>query len=268
MPSRYIIQPGTQADFSKIDTKDDSLHSVGKEEGNALLPALTTRLGELQELLYAEHKHKVLVIFQAIDAGGKDGTIRKVFADTDPAGVRVKSFKKPSENELDRDYLWRIHYRVPRKGKIVIFNRSHYEDILAVRVKNLAPESVWSKRYEHINAFEKMLTDEGTTIVKLFLLISNKEQKERLQARLDDPEKHWKFNVDDLDDRARWPEFMTAFQDTISKTSTDHAPWHIIPADRKWHRNLIVTQLMIDTLEALDMDYPEVDFDPSKIVIA
>jgi len=267
MPSRYLIKPGTQVNFSKIDTKDNDMHPVGKEKGSKLLPALTARLGELQELLYAEKKHKVLVIFQAIDAGGKDGTIRKVFAGTDPAGVRVKSFKKPSENELDRDYLWRIHYRVPRKGKIAIFNRSHYEDILAVRVKNLAPKSIWSKRYEHINDFEKMLSDEGTTIVKIFLLISNKEQKERLQARIDDPEKHWKFNVDDLDDRARWPEYMTAFQDMITKTSTDHAPWHIIPADRKWHRNLVVTQLMIDTLEALNMDYPEVDFDPSKVVI-
>ncbi|MFK5923343.1 MAG: polyphosphate kinase 2 family protein [Verrucomicrobiota bacterium] len=267
MPSRYLITPGSQADFSKINTKDDSLYPIGKEQGNAMLPALTTRLGELQELLYAEKKHKVLVILQAIDAGGKDGTIRKVFAGTDPAGVRVKSFKKPSENELDRDYLWRIHYRVPRKGKIAIFNRSHYEDILAVQVKNLAPKSVWSKRYEHINAFEKMLSDEGTTIVKLFLLISNKEQKQRLQARLDDPEKNWKFNVDDLDDRARWSEFMTAFQDMITRTSTDHAPWHVIPADRKWHRNLVVTQLMIKTLEAMNMNFPDIDFDPAKIVI-
>lgn len=267
MPSRYLVTPGSQVDFSQIDTRDKSLYPVSKEQGKRILPTLTARLGELQEILYAKKKHKVLVTLQAIDCGGKDGTIRKVFADTDPAGVRVKSFKKPSEDELDRDYLWRIHYRVPRKGKIAIFNRSHYEDILAVRVKKLAPESVWSKRYEHINAFEKMLADEGTTLIKIFLLISNKEQKRRLQSRLDEPEKHWKFNVDDLNDRARWPEFMTAFQDLLTRTSTEHAPWYVIPADRKWHRNLVVTRLMIDALEGLDMEYPEIDFDPTKIVI-
>lgn len=263
----YRIKPGTKVDLSSIDTGDDSLFPVGKKHGKQLFPDLADEVGELQEVLYAEGKQKLLVVLQAMDSGGKDGTIRYVFREMDPQGVRVASFKKPTENELARDYLWRIHQQVPKKGECVIFNRSHYEDIVAVRVREIMPESVWSKRYEHIVNFEKMLADEGTTIVKIFLHISPEEQKERLQARLDNPDKHWKFNPGDLDDRALFPKFMEAYEDVLSKTSTDHAPWFVVPANRKWYRNLVVSQIVIAAMRGMDMKFPPVNFDPAEIVI-
>ncbi|MCP5542251.1 MAG: polyphosphate kinase 2 family protein [Akkermansiaceae bacterium] len=263
----YRVKPGSTVDLDKIDAEDDSLYPVGKGDGKDLLKELTTEIDALQEQLYAEGKHKLLVVFQAMDTGGKDGTIRKVFAPMDPQGLRVASFKRPSENELARDYLWRVHAQVPGKGECVIFNRSHYEDIVAVRVREIFPETVWSRRYEHIVNFEKMLADEGTTILKFFLHISKDEQKARLQARLDDSEKLWKFNPGDLDDRALWSKFMRAYEDVLARTSTDHAPWHIIPANKKWHRDLAVAQILIGTLRGLKMEYPEADFDPASIRI-
>lgn len=227
------------------------------EEGKARVEELNARLEVLQELLYAEGKQRLLVVLQAMDAGGKDGTIRHVFDGVNPSGVRAPSFKKPSSKELAHDYLWRVHKEVPGDGEIVIFNRSHYEDVLVVRVLDLVPERRWRKRYDHIVDFERMLADEGTTIIKIYLHISKEEQRERLQDRLDTPDKHWKFEPGDLDMRARWDDFMAAFEEAIEKTSTPHAPWFVIPADRKWYRNIAVLEILVQTLENLNMHYPD-----------
>jgi len=264
----YLVKPGSKVDLTARATSDDALFP--KESKDTHLDALFTlreRMKVEQHKLYASGKEKLLVVIQAMDTGGKDGTVRHVFSHVDPAGIRVVSFKKPNEEELSHDYLWRIHDKVPASGNIVVFNRSHYEDIVAVNVKKLAPEKVWKKRFRHINEFERMLVDEGTRIVKIFLHISKEEQKERLQKRLDNPDKHWKFNPDDLDDRARWGEFQKAYEEVLTETSTDHAPWYVIPADRKWYRNLVIAKLIGDELEAMDSEYPEVDFDPESIVI-
>ncbi|MEQ1842082.1 MAG: PPK2 family polyphosphate kinase, partial [Verrucomicrobiales bacterium] len=231
------------------------------------MKSLAKEIDELQTRLYAEGKQRLLVIFQAMDTGGKDGVIRNVFDKMDPQGIRVASFKRPSPLELAHDYLWRIHQEVPQNGEVVIFNRSHYEDILAVRVREIFPKTRWEKRYDHIVNFEQMLADEGTTILKFFLNISKDEQKRRLQARLDDSEKLWKFNPGDLDDRALWPKFMEAYSDVLAKTSTEAAPWYAVPADRKWYRDLVVADILIKTLKDLDMKYPSVDFDPKTIKI-
>ncbi|NNE93207.1 MAG: polyphosphate kinase 2 family protein [Verrucomicrobiales bacterium] len=263
----FRIQPGTTVDLNEVPTRHETLFPMEKSEGKELFDDLEDEIDDLQTRLYAEDKHKLLVVMQAMDTGGKDGTIRDVFDKMDPQGIRVASFKRPSKKELAHDYLWRVHKQTPATGQTVIFNRSHYEDIVAVRVREIFPESRWSKRYEHIVNFEKLLADEGTTILKIFLHISMDEQKERLQARLDEPGKNWKFNPGDLDDRALWPKFMEAYSDVLSRTSTDHAPWYVIPADRKWYRNLAIAQILIGTLRELNMQYPPVDFDPKAIVI-
>ncbi len=265
--NRYRVKPGSLVDLGKWDPNDKSAFPEEKNEGRKRLLELNQRLEELQELLYAEQKHKVLIVLQAMDTGGKDGTIRHVFEGVNPQGVRVASFKKPTPEELDRDFLWRVHKQVPGKGEMVIFNRSHYEDVLVVRVHNLAPKEVWSKRYEHINSFERTLVDEGTTILKFFLHIDLDEQRERLQARLDEPNKRWKFNPADLEERKLWPKYMKAYEEAISKTSTDWAPWYIVPANRKWYRNLVVGTVIIEALEDLNMRYPEPEFDPADIKI-
>ena len=228
---------------------------------------LQDQLQDLQKMLYAQNQHRILVVMQAMDTGGKDGCIKHVFSHIDPQGIHVRSFKKPSEEELSYDFLWRVHSKVPHRGQLVIFNRSHYEDIIAVRVKKLFPDEVWKRRQRHVVEFERMLAEEGTTIVKIFLHISKEEQKKRLEARLENPEKHWKFNPDDLADRARWDDFMAAYEDVISKTSTEFAPWFIVPADRKWYRNLCVARIMLDTLKKLDMKLPKIDWDPGGIKI-
>ncbi|MGD1991933.1 MAG: polyphosphate kinase 2 family protein, partial [Anaerolineae bacterium] len=212
-------------------------------------------------------KHKVLIVLQAMDTGGKDGTIRHVFQGVDPVGVKVANFRKPSAEELAHDYLWRVHQHTPGRGEIVIFNRSHYEDVLVVRVHNLVLPEVWGRRYDHINAFERMLTEEGTTILKFYLHISKEEQKERLQDRLDQPDKRWKFSLGDLEERKLWPDYARAYEDVLSRTSTDWAPWTIVPADRKWYRNLVVATILVDTLNGLDMQHPQPDFDPGAVVI-
>lgn len=265
---KYRAIPGRNFCLGDYLTDDKSLFGHGgKEDHEPFLNQLTVELKKLQNLLYAENKHRVLVVIQAMDTGGKDGTVKSVFCKVDPQGIHVEPFKKPTEEELAHDYLWRVHQRVPRNGQIVVFNRSHYEDILAVRVKNIFPKKVWEKRYQHIVDFEKMLSDEGTTIIKFFLHISKDEQKSRLQARLDNPAKHWKFNPDDLKDRARWGEFQNVYEDVIGRTSTDYAPWYIVPADRKWYRNLVVARIMVDTLKGLDMKFPVSDWVPEDIVI-
>jgi PPK2 family polyphosphate:nucleotide phosphotransferase len=264
---RYRVAPGAAAGIEARDPRDRALFSGRKDEGKSVSRALNARLEELQELLWAEGKHRLLVVLQAIDAGGKDGTIRHVFDGTNPQGVRVAAFKRPTARELAHDYLWRVHPHVPGDGEIAIFNRSHYEDVLVVRVHSLVPEEIWRRRYEHIAAFEKLLSDEGTTIVKFFLHISREEQKERFQARLDEPHKRWKFSRGDLDERARWDDYQAAFEEALTRTSADHAPWYVVPADRKWYRNLVVSQVLVDTLEGLDMRYPEPEDDFADVVI-
>lgn len=254
---RYRVPPGTEVDLSQWDPNDKSLYPGNKREGTAALSDLTERLQDLQELLYAEAKHKLLIVLQAMDTGGKDGTIRHVFTGVNPQGVRVASFKVPTAEELAHDYLWRIHKRTPGSGEIVIFNRSHYEDVLIVRVHDLVPAERWLKRFDQINAFERMLADEGTIVLKFYLNIDLEEQKARLQARLDDPAKHWKFNVGDLKERKRWSEYMTAYEDVLGKTSSEWAPWYIVPSNRKWYRNLVVSSVIIRALESLQMSYPE-----------
>lgn len=263
----FRVRPGQEIDLPSFPTRDEEFFPVNKTRGKDLMKQFALQIDELQELLYAEGKQRLLIVFQAMDTGGKDGTIRSVFEKMDPQGIRVASFKRPSSLELAHDYLWRIHPHVPGNGQVTIFNRSHYEDILAVRVREIFPESRWSKRYDHIVNFEQMLADEGTTIIKIFLHISKEEQKERLQSRLDEPEKNWKFNPGDLDDRALWDKFMEAYSDVLSLTSTDDSPWYIIPADRKWYRNLLVADILIKTLKGLNMEYPGIDYDPKSVTI-
>ncbi len=264
---QYLVKPETKVKLSKYDPNDTGDFKAGKEEGLAKLEKLNSKLEALQELLYAEHKHKVLVVLQAMDTGGKDGTIRRVFDRVNPAGVRVASFKAPTPEELDHDYLWRVHKQVPGKGELVVFNRSHYEDVLVVRVHNYVSPEVWGKRFDQINEFERNLAENGTTILKFYLHIDLDEQKERLQARLDDPTKHWKFRIGDLEERKLWPEYMKAFEDVLSKTSTEYAPWYIIPANRKWFRDLVISNVLVDTLEGLKMKYPESEENLDGVVI-
>jgi len=222
---------------------------------------------ELQELLYAEHKHKVLIVLQAMDTGGKDGTIRRVFDGVNPQGVRVAGFRVPTPEELDHDFLWRVHTQVPGNGEIVIFNRSHYEGVLVSRVHKLVPEKVWKARYQEINDFERSLYDEGTTILKFYLHIDKDEQKKRLQARLDDPTKRWKFSTHDLPERKFWSEYMKAYQDALEKTSTKWAPWYVVPANHNWFRDVIISTVIVRTLEELDMHYPPGAKDMKSIAI-
>lgn len=264
---RYWIKPGAKADLDKIDGGEKVLFKGPKEDYEAQFESLRDELQELQKKLYAQNKHRILVVMQAMDTGGKDGCIKHVFSRIDPQGIHVRSFKKPSEEEMSYDYLWRVHSKVPHRGQLVIFNRSHYEDVIAVRVKKIFPDAVWKRRQRHIVEFERMLAEEGTTIVKIFLHISKDEQKKRLQSRLDDPVKHWKINPDDLVDRAHWDEFMGAYEDVIGKTSTEFAPWYVVPADRKWYRNLCVARIMLDTLKKLNMEYPPINWDPETIRI-
>lgn len=252
------VKPGAKLNLSKHDTRDTPFWDSDDKEGAVTrLGVLNERLEALQELLWAQGKERILVVIQAMDAGGKDGTVRHVFEGVNPTGVRVASFKRPTDKELAHDYLWRVHSQVPGDGELTIFNRSHYEDVLVVRVNELVPKERWKRRYDHIVNFEQMLADEGTTIIKLFLHISKDEQKERLQARLDEPHKNWKFEEGDLGPRSRWEEYQEAFEDAISKTSTKSAPWYVIPADRKWYRNIAVSEILIQTLEGLDMSFPE-----------
>ena len=265
---QYGVKPKTKVKLSEWDPDDTGDFKGGKTEGLAQVEKLNDALEELQELLYAEHKHKVLVILQAMDTGGKDGAIRRVFDGVNPVGVRVASFKAPTSEELDHDYLWRVHKHVPGNGEIVIFNRSHYEDVLIVRVHDMVPPKVWSKRYDQINEFERILAENGTTILKFYLHISMDEQKERLQARLDDPTKHWKFHRADLDERKRWPDYIQAYEDMLTKTSTEYAPWYIVPANRKWFRDLVISSVLVDTLEGLKMKYPEPEENLDQVVIS
>jgi len=264
---RYRVRPRSTVDLSSLDPRDTGPIKGGKKAGLAELRRVTKELAELQRVLYAEHGPRLLAVLQAMDTAGTDGTIRHVFGPLNPQGVRVTSFKKPTARELDHDYLWRVHPFVPGKGEIAIFNRSHYEDVLVVRVHGLVPEKVWRRRYRHIVDFERLLTDEGTTILKFFLHISKEEQKERLQARLDDPSKNWKFSAADLAERKLWPDYMAAYEEVLTRTSTRLAPWYVVPSDRKWYRNLVVATVVRNSLRSLRLQYPEPSEDLSGIVV-
>lgn len=263
----YRITPGMHVDLSTFDPDDTSGFDGDKKAGEKYLKELRSKIADLQHLLWADGSKRLLIVLQAMDSGGKDGTIRRVFQGVNPQGVRIANFKAPSSLELAHDYLWRVHTRTPKSGEIVVFNRSHYEDVLVVRVLNLVPEERWRPRYRHIRDFEQLLSDEGTAILKFYLHISKKEQAERLQARLDDPTKRWKFNAGDLDHRALWDDYMAAFEDALSETSTEAAPWYVVPADKKWYRNIVIAETIVNTLESLNLEFPDAEEGLDDIVI-
>lgn len=248
------VRPGQQLSLAHYDPA--ATLGWDKEHAKAELKKVKERIDVLQRRLYAEEQRSLLLVLQAMDAAGKDSTIRNMLAGINPAGVVVSSFRVPGGPETQHDYLWRVHAVTPSKGMIGIFNRSHYEDVLVVRVRNLVSKQVWSRRYDHINAFEQLLTDEGTLVVKCFLHLSHDEQRKRLQERVDDPEKRWKFRLGDLDDRALWPDYMKAYGEALSRTSTDHAPWYVVPADRNWVRHLAVAKILLHHLEQMNPQLP------------
>ena len=265
--ARYLVKPGKKINLNNWNPAERRLSSGAKVTDAQSLAALNERLDKLQDLLYAGHQHKVLLVLQGMDTSGKDGTIRHVFNSVDPLGVRVASFKAPTEDELDHDYLWRVHKQVPGKGEIAIFNRSHYEDVLIVPVHGWITAEECEKRYDQIVDFEKLLTDSGTIIIKCFLNISKAEQKSRLEARLADPAARWKFRLGDLAERKLWKKYVQAYENALAATSKKSAPWYVIPADSKMERNLIISSLLIQTLENLNMKYPEPQEDLSNIVV-
>ncbi len=260
----YRVTGKKKAQLRDYDPDDVHL-APEKAEAKKKSAALQEKLAELQELIFAGHEHKVLILLQGMDASGKDGAIRHVMGGFNPQGVRVVSFGKPTDVELDHDYLWRVHQQVPRRGEIVVFNRSHYEDVLIVRVRGLVPERDWKKRYAQINDFERMLTETGTVVLKFFLHISKDEQRERLQARVDDPTKRWKFQHGDLAERKLWNDYQRAYEEALTNSSTVYAPWHVVPANQKWYRNYVISSIVVDALKRLKMKYPQPDL--SNIVV-
>jgi PPK2 family polyphosphate:nucleotide phosphotransferase len=252
---RYRIEPGERASLAAIDP-DETEHYGKKKQVAKELERQRRRIQGLQARLYAENKRGLLIVLQAMDTGGKDGTIKHVFSGVNPQGCRVSSFKKPSPEESNHDFLWRYHKSAPARGRIGIFNRSHYEDVLVVRVKDLVPEEVWRERYDQINDFERNLSNDGITVLKFYLHISKDEQKRRLQARLDNPDKRWKFSSADIKERAFWDDYQTAFEDALTNCSTEHAPWYVVPANKKWYRNLVVARTIADTLAVIDPHFP------------
>ena len=256
---RYTVKPDSKVRLEDVDPNDTSGFDGDKKDGEKEIDAILGKLDPLQEVLYAEHKHKFLIVLQGMDTAGKDGTIRRVFEGVNPEGVRVAHFGVPSNEELDHDYLWRAHKQVPGKGEIVLFNRSHYESVLVERVHGLVPESVWSKRYQQLVDFERMLNDEGTIIVKFFLHIDKKEQAKRFQDRLKDPTKHWKFSYLDYNERSYWNDYMHAYEEALERTSTEFAPWYVVPSNHPWFRDLVVSEVVVDALESLRMHYPKLD---------
>jgi PPK2 family polyphosphate:nucleotide phosphotransferase len=249
------VDPGKKAHIAERQA-DDRL-GVARDEGEKRLSSLVARIDELQYRLYAEDRRSVLLVLQGLDASGKDGVVRRVFEGVNPMGVDVTSFRAPVGAELQHDYLWRIHGALPRRGTVGVFNRSHYEDVVAVRMYEIAPEKVWRPRYEHIRGFERMLVDEGTTVLKVFLNVSREEQRARLQERVDDPGKRWKFRRDDLKVRERFDEWIAAWEEAVNETSTEWAPWYVVPADRNWVKALAVAELVAGALERLDPQLPD-----------
>lgn len=261
-----LVAPGVKADLATRATTADDLFP-DKQAAEEATKENARAIDALQDALWAEGSRALLVILQGIDTSGKDGTVRAVFNRCGPLGVNVTPFGRPSEEELAHDFLWRIHMAAPKKGVIGVFNRSQYEDVLVVKVRSLAPRAVIEKRYEQINAFEKHLTDNGTTVLKFMLNISKDEQRERLQARLDDPEKNWKFNASDLEDRKLWDDFQRAYEMALDRCSTEYAPWRVVPADRKWQRNAIISDVVRKTLEDMAPQYPKPDWKASDFKI-
>ncbi len=253
------IKSGMSVHLVDWDPDDTSSLDVTKEEAQDDIIKLKKKLEELQEKLFAERKHKVLIVLQAMDTGGKDSAIKLVFEGVNPQGVRVVGFKAPTPEEKAHDFLWRVHKAVPSAGEIVIFNRSHYEGILIERVHTIVPKSVWERRYDEINNFERTLFEEGTLILKFYLHISKDKQKKRLEERLEDPTKEWKFSMNDLPERKFWNNYMKVYQDALEKTSTKWAPWYLVPSNHKWFRDYIVGNAIVDHLEELDMHYPKLD---------
>lgn len=268
LPDSLLVSPGDAPTLSTRPTRDgDGVETDKARAGDELLPALREQIERLQQRLYAEDARSVLLVLQGTDTSGKDGTIRAVLGGVTPSGTKVAAFKAPSSGELAHDFLWRVHAMCPERGQIGVFNRSHYEDVMAARVRSTIDEATWRRRFRHINEFERMLVEEGTTVVKCFLHVSKGEQRERLQARLDDPEKRWKFRRSDLEDRARWDDFQLAFEDALQETSTPWAPWHVVPADRKWQRNLMVAQLLVAALATMDPQIPAATEETEGVVI-
>jgi PPK2 family polyphosphate:nucleotide phosphotransferase len=259
------VKPGSRIRLASVDANET--HGRTKAGSAAELQKGLDRLTDLQDRLWAEQKHPVLIVLQGIDAAGKDGSVKHVMSAFNPMGCAVTSFKVPTPIELAHDYLWRIHQRAPGKGEIAIFNRSHYEDVLVVRVHDIVPKKVWSRRYDQINAFEELLASAGTTIIKIFLWIDQDEQKARFQSRLDDPNKRWKFRLGDLAERKLWDSYVAADEDVLRRTSTEAAPWYVIPANRNWFRNLAIADIVADTLDELNPRYPPAPEDLTGVVI-
>jgi len=263
---RLRVKPGAKVDLADIDPAGTHGFEKGKDLEAALAKNIA-RIDELQYLMYAEHRRALLVVLQGIDASGKDGTIRHVMTGFNPQGCRVTPFKAPTPEELAHDFLWRIHHAVPGKGDVAIFNRSHYEDVLVVRVHELVPAPVWKRRYDQINDFERYLAENDVVIVKFFLHISKDEQKRRLERRLEDSTRQWKVALSDFEERKRWKDYQRAYDDAITRCNTKEAPWYVVPADKKWFRNLAVSQVLVETLEALDMHFPKPTVDLSRVKV-
>lgn len=264
---KFIVTPGTKVKLAKYDPEE----TIGWEKGPKMKTALEKTIEHLdaqQYLLYAEHKHALLIVLQGLDAAGKDGTIRHVMNGINPQGCVVTSFKTPTREELDHDYLWRIHAAVPRIGNIGIFNRSHYEDVLVVRVHDLVPKDMWSKRYDQINSFEQMLSENNVKILKFFLHISKDEQRKRFEARIDDKDRHWKISESDFAERKHWDEYTKAYEEVLTRCSTVQAPWFMVPSNKKWFRNLAVSHIVLETLEELKMKFPPPTVDVSKLKVS
>jgi PPK2 family polyphosphate:nucleotide phosphotransferase len=264
LSTKFRVAPGRRIDLDAVDAGWKPDHD-DRDEAETRVAELTTRLADLQNLMYAQDTHSLLIVLQGRDAAGKDGTIRKVFGPMNPQGCRVTSFKVPTAEELGHDFLWRCHKVVPRRGEVALFNRSHYEDVLVVRVHDLVPKSVWGARYEHINAFERLLADRGTTILKFYLHIDREEQLERFRKRIDNPKKNWKISDADYSERPYWDAYTAAFEDALRRCSTEHAPWYVIPANHKWARNLAIAEITVEALEKLDMSYPKPSVDMDGI---
>jgi len=260
---RTLVAPGTGADLDAIDPRET--FETERNDAEKALRRDGKRIVELSSRLYAERRRSLLVVLQGPDAAGKDGATRHVFSGVNPQHVVVHAFGAPTSIELARDYLWRIHLRCPPRGTMAVFNRSHYEDVVIVRVNKLVPDDVWRRRYDHINAFERMLADEGTTILKFYLHISREEQRERLLRRIHDPQRNWKFSGDDFEKRLRWDDFRAAYEAVLTRCSTEHAPWRVIPADRKWFRNHAIARIVADTLEEMDPKYPRLSLSEEEM---
>jgi PPK2 family polyphosphate:nucleotide phosphotransferase len=262
---KYRVKPGSRVRLKNISTREHG--GMNEEDAKQELKQLLQRMEALHELMYADGRQSLLVVLQAMDTAGKDSTIKSVFTGFNPIGCTVTAYKSPSETEKRHDFLWRVHQNVPRLGHIAVFNRSHYEDVLIVRIKKLVPAKQLEKRYAHINAFEKLLHDESTRIVKFYLHISKEYQKERLIRRLSMPDKLWKFNPDDLAERKLWPHYRKAYEEAMERCSTADAPWYIIPAETRWYRDLLIARVLVKTMESMKMKYPKPKFDPKKIVV-